>query len=198
MYAHEWRGPSDAIRQMTPNFDVRPILKVVLCDCAVALALRQSRWLQIAQRWRIKLAVTDLLFERELRDGVTSPWGVANASAPTSYDGVTTGNGKEFRIERLAPETLQRAIVLRAHCAQLSLLDACTLSVARERAWFLATKNAAVARAATELGVEAVDFDWLCRELLRLEQLHACAREKSVSSIEDVRDPYGAFEHSSG
>jgi len=187
------------------------ILKVVLCDCAVALALCRSHLLElaaspgaIARRWRIKLAVTDLLFERELRDAVTLPCIIASvkkpasAAAPSSYDGVTTRNGKEFRVERLAPETLQRAMVLHRCGPHLSLLDACTLSLARQRAWLLATTNPAVARAATELNVETVDFDWLCRELLLLEELSALEREKPVSSIEDVRDSYGAFEHSSG
>ncbi len=177
---------------------MRAILKVVLCDCAVAIELRRTGLVDLARRWRIKLAVTDLLFERELRGSTTSPWGSVNSTAPTAYDGVTAQNGKEFRVERLPPETLQRAMVLYRQCARLSLQDACTLTLARQRAWLLATMNAAVACAATELGVDVCDFDWLRRELLRFEESAARDSEKPVSSIEDVRDPYGAIEHSSG
>lgn len=166
--------------QGTSGAPLPAIMRVLLCDCTAALELSGGALLMDAHAWRVKLAVTNLLHERELR-------------------GSATMRGAPFRIESLPPETLQRAMSLRRLQPHLSLCDACAVTLAAQRAWVLLTLNAALARTAMQLRVETRDVDWLRSELQCFAEraTHGPASRRLSPSIGDVRARYGGFEPTS-
>lgn len=160
---------------------MKSIMKVLLCDGPVVLELADDPLLATALLWKIKFAVTDVLFEHELR---TPDAGKRERCA--------------YRVESLAPEALCRALELRRLHGRLSLGDACALALAAERSWVLLTANPTLARIAAEAAVESRDIEWLRAETLLLEQLapHEDAR-RFGPAIKDDRDAYRSLEHSS-
>lgn len=153
-------------------------LKVLLCDRGAALDLCGSPLLVAARAWKLKLAVTGLAFERELRGTCADP-------------------GKTLRVEHLAAPELQRAIALRRAHIQLSLCDACTLSLAAQRSWALLTANRSLARFAGELAIEVHDLEWLRLELAQLDELSP--QERAIRLSPSVADGnfYGGIGQSS-
>lgn len=160
---------------------MQSIMKVLLCDSAAALELAGDPLLAAALDWKIKLAVTDLLYERELRTCTAD-----------------TARRRGFRVEQLAPDGLQRALELRRLHPQLALSDACAVALATQRSWVLLTMNPMLARLAAETGVETRDIEWLRIETVRLESLPPQEDARRLDpAIKDRRTHYGSSEHSS-
>lgn len=133
---------------------MKATMKVLLCDSSAALDLSGDPLMEAALHWRLKLAVTDVLFERELR--------ASNA------EGLKCGR---LRVEQLAPACVQRALTLCRLHPQLSFSESCTLALAAQRSWVLLTENPTLARIAAETAVEFRDVEWLRAETARLEAL---------------------------
>lgn len=160
---------------------MKSIMKVLLFDGTAALELADDPLLATVLLWKIKLAVTDVLLETELR----------TASAGKREHG-------GYRVESLAPETLRRALQLRTLHGQLSLGDACALALAAERSWVLLTANPTLARIAIGTAVESRDIEWLRAEITRLEQLSPQEdARRSGPAIKDDGSAYRSLEHSS-
>ncbi len=159
---------------------MKSIMKVLLCDSSAALELVGDPLMEAALRWKLKLAVSDLLFERELRSSVTEE---------LKHLGL--------RVEPLAPDCVQRALLLRRLHPQLSFSESCTLALAAQRSWLLLTQCPTLARIAGETAVEFRDIAWLRAEMSRLEALPA--QELTSRRNPTIRDDslkYERFAHS--
>ncbi len=156
-------------------------MKVLICDSSVMIGLAADPVVEKALRWKVKLAVPDVLYERELRAG--------------------GGEGLRrlgLRVEALAAADLARALGVRKLYARLSFTDSCALVLADARSWLLLTQNPTLARIAAESAVELRDLVWLRAEMTRLETLplHARAARRNPS-ISEFRLHYEAVEHNS-
>lgn len=135
---------------------MKSIMKVLLCDSSAALELGGDPLMEAALRWKLKLAVTDLLFERELR---------SSGAEGLKHLGL--------RVEQLDPDCVQRALLLRRLHPRLSFCESCTLALASQKSWVLLTKCPTLERIAAETAVEFRDLEWLRAETSHLEALPA-------------------------
>lgn len=160
---------------------MEPIMKVLVCDSSVSIGLADDPLVETALRWKVKLAVPDVLYERELR----------------AVDGEHLRR-LGLRVEALAAADFGRALDLRKLCPRLSFTDSCVLALAAAHAWLLLTHNPTLARIAAESAVEFRDLAWLRAEMMRLETLPLHVRAaRRAPSIGEFRLHYEAVEHNS-
>lgn len=160
---------------------MQTIMKVVICDSSVSIGLADDPLVETALRWKVKLAVPDVLYERELR----------------AVDGERLRR-LGLRVEALMAADFGRALDLRKLYPPLSFTDSCVLALAAAHAWLLLTRNPTLARIAAENAVEFRDLAWLRAETMRLETLplRALAARRNPS-IGEFRLHYETSEHSS-
>ena len=128
--------------------------------------------LQEALGLPLPLAVSDLLYEREMQPG-ECPEGL--------------------RVEELPSATLERAFVLHRLYPRLALTDASTLALAAQRSWPLITQVPMLSRLAAELGVQLRSIDWL-RDELRARHLPPQVREeKGTFTFIPAKEEKGTF-----
>jgi hypothetical protein len=123
-------------------------MKVLLLDGSAYAALAGPRQLEAALRLRLKLAVSDVLYLRELRSS-----------------GAESLRGLGLRVASL--DCVEPAIRLHRSHPALSVADAFALAVARANAWVLVAGSTALACAAASSGVSCRDPDWLAGEIER-------------------------------
>lgn len=157
------------------------IMKVLICDSSAMAELAVDPLLETALQWKVKLAVPDVLYERDLRS-----------------DGTERLRRLGLRVESLAAEDLARALELHKLYPRLAFTDSCTLALAAARSWLLLSQNPTLSRIAAEGAVESRDVAWLRAETKRFEALpvHLLAARRKPS-IGDTCPRYTGLEHSS-
>lgn len=160
---------------------MQPIMKVLICDSSAMAELLVDPLLETALQWKVKLAVPDVLYERDLRS-----------------EGAERFRRLGLRVESLAPAGLARALELRKLDPRLSFTDSCALVLAATRSWLLLSQNPTLGRIAAESAVEFRDVAWLRAETMRLEALpvHLLAARRR-SAVGDACPLYEELEHSS-
>lgn len=153
-------------------------MQVLVCDSSALFELADEP-LEAALRWKVKLAVPDVLYERELH----------------AADGERLRR-LGLRVEALAPVDFKRALEIRRLYPRLSLTDSCVLALAGTRSWLLLTQNPTLARIALEGACEFRDLAWLRAETKRLETLPPAARAaRRGVSVGEFRLHYEVSEH---
>lgn len=153
-------------------------MKVLICDGPALIELSGGPLIATARGWKIKLAVPDIVCEREM--GEATPEFVRRLG---------------MRVEPLAAVEMERAIALRLLHPRLSLGDSCALALAAARSWILLAQNPTLERIAAESAVESRSIAWLHSQATCPENRSArLLLMRSEPSIKDTGLRYDAFD----
>ena len=137
-------------------------MRVLVADASVLMDLEQGHLLEMVLKSTVALAVPDLLYEHELKNGnglKLVEWGLC--------------------VEELDAQAVTLAAKYRRHCSALCLVESFALALAKISSWTVLTSNPTLCKLARAEQVDCHNLLWLldrivAEKVISLEHLHSC------------------------